>query len=198
MIRLVLLDLDGVVRHFPPQALAELEARHGLAPGRIHQVAFADELLARVVTGRTTRAAWIDAVGQTLGAPLAAQEWGRLPAVLDPSVLALVDELRAARILVAILTNGTDSIPAELAELGLDQRVDAVFNSAEIGYAKPDRRAFQHVLGQFDLTGPEVFFVDDSASKLAGADELGMTTHLFTGVSSLRAALLAAGVHGAA
>ena len=44
------------------------------------------------------------------------------------------------------------------------------------------------------LTGSEVFFTDDSAGKLTGADELGMTTHLFAGVAGLRAALHDAGV----
>ena len=81
-----------------------------------------------------------------------------------------------------------------MAELGIDQRVDAVFNSAEIGHAKPDPRAFAHVCSELDVEPSTVFFTDDSAHKLAGAIELGMTVRHFVGVGDLRAALVAAGV----
>lgn len=109
-------------------------------------------------------------------------------------MLTLSDELRAAGIRTAILTNGTDTIPAELHESGIDEHVDAVFNSAEIGIAKPDPKAFQHVLNALALTAEAVFFTDDSAPKLAGAEVLGIRTHHFTGVDGLRAALCATGV----
>ena len=106
----------------------------------------------------------------------------------------LGDELRAGRTRLALLTNGTDTIPAELRESGIDAHVDDVFNSAEIGFAKPDPRAFQHVLGALDLPAAEVFFTDDSPSKLAGAEALGIRTHHFTGEAVLRAVLRDAGV----
>jgi len=109
-------------------------------------------------------------------------------------VLALADELRARGRTVAVLTNGTDTIPAEVADQGIACRVDHVFNSAEIGHAKPDARAFTHVLEALDLTGPEVFFTDDSPPKLAGAVEVGMRAHAFVGLPQLRAALVEHGV----
>lgn len=194
MIRAVLFDLDGVVRHFDPAHVAAIERRHGLTAGSIHGAAFAGPALDAVTTGRISRAEWVSRVGDALAAPDAAAEWGAHPSEVDEEALALSDALRAGGIRTAILTNGTDTIPTELRELGIDGRFDAVFNSAEIGYAKPDVRAFQHVLDTLGLAGSEVFFTDDSASKLTGARELGMTTHLFAGVAGLRAALHDAGV----
>ena len=194
MIRAVVFDLDGVLRHFDPAHVTAIEARHGLSEGSIHAAAFAPELLDPVVTGRRSRADWVRSVGERIVHPQAAEEWGRHPSAPDPGMLALGDELRAGGIRTAILTNGTDTIPAELRESGIDAHVDDVFNSAEIGFAKPDPRAFQHVLDALDLLAAEVFFTDDSPSKLAGAEALGIRTHHFTGEAVLRAVLRDAGV----
>jgi putative hydrolase of the HAD superfamily len=186
VIRAVVLDLDGVIRHFDPQAAADIERRHALDLGALLDAAFAEPGLSDVTTGRMTRAAWITGIGETLGAPDAAREWSGHPPRVDPDMLGLADELRARGLVVAILTNGTDTIPTEVAEQGIACRVDHVFNSAEIGLAKPDARVFQHVLDALDLPGPEVFFTDDSPPKLAGAVEVGMHAHAFVGLDDLR------------
>ena len=107
----------------------------------------------------------------------AAAEWDSQPYRADPGMLELADELRALGIVTAILTNGTDTIPAEAALLGLPARFDQIFNSAAIGYIKPDRRVFGQVLDKLGLPATDVLFTDDSPTKLAGADALGMVTH---------------------
>lgn len=194
MIRAVLFDLDGVVRHFDAQHTVDVEQRYGLAPGVITSVAFAPDLLEPVTTGAISRRVWVDRVGAALNSADAAEEWGRQPFAVDEQVLGLVDALRSAGIRTAILTNGTDTIPAEAETLGLHERFEAIFNSAEIGWAKPDIRAFQHVLDALELEAPAVFFTDDSAAKLVGAEVVGMRTHHFTSVDALRDALWAEGV----
>ena len=191
-IRAVLFDLDGVVRHFDPENVASIERAHELEPGSIEAIAFAPHHLEQVTTGRISRREWVERIGVELGNPAAAEAWGSQPFHVDEEVLDLVDELRANGIHTAILTNGTDTIPAEVASITLGPHFEAVFNSAEIGWTKPDVRAFQHVLDAMQLAPHEVFFTDDSVGKLAGADTLGMPTHHFRGVGGLREALLAA------
>ncbi|WP_223624027.1 HAD family hydrolase [Microbacterium sp. EST19A] len=193
-IHAVLFDLDGVVRHFDAGYTADIEVEYGLTPGSVLEAAFEPRLLEQVTTGKISRGAWVDRVGATLGSTTAAEEWGRQPSTVDTEVLAIVDALRAAGIRTAILTNGTDTIPAEAAELGLIERFEAIFNSAEIGWAKPDERAFQHVLDALGLEASEVFFTDDSAGTLAGAEALGMPTHHFTSADGFLGALRAVGV----
>lgn len=193
MIRAVLLDLDGVIRHFRHDPA--LESRHGLPDGALSRIAFASPLIEQVTTGHLTRAEWVARIGEEAGSAAAAEEWGRTPFTLDREVLALADDLRGSGVTGAILTNGTDTIPEELRTSGIDRHVDHVFNSAEIGVAKPDALAYRHVLEALRLRPEEVFFTDDSPDKVAGAHALGLRTHHFTGVAGLRAALTAAGVH---
>ncbi|MEZ5166494.1 MAG: HAD-IA family hydrolase [Acidimicrobiales bacterium] len=109
-------------------------------------------------------------------------------------MLTLVDALRSSGIVVAILTNGTDTIPDEMEKLGLNSRFDAIFNSADIGSAKPDRRAFEFACTHLSRHPDEVFFTDDSASKLTGAIEIGMTARLFEGMPAFRAQLVDLGL----
>jgi putative hydrolase of the HAD superfamily len=193
MIRVVLFDLDGVIRHFDAENTAMIERRYDLAPGDIERIAFARPLIDEVTTGRITRAEWVRRIGARVGTA-AAEEWSAQPAMIDDGVLELIDDVRETGVRTAVLTNGTDTIPAEIAAHGIASRFDAIFNSAEIGYAKPDTRAFRHVLDALDVKAAEVFFTDDSASKLVGAQTLSMHTHHYDGVDDLRARLVQAGV----
>lgn len=193
-IRAVIFDLDGVVRHFDPENVASIERAHGLEPGSIEAIAFAPHHLELVTTGRISRREWVERIGVELGNDKDAEAWGSQPFHVDEEVLGLVNELRANGIRTAILTNGTDTIPGEVASTNLTSQFETVFNSAEIGWTKPDVRAFQHVLDAMQLAPHEVFFTDDSVGKLTGAEALGMRTHHFTGVAGLREALRSAGV----
>lgn len=194
MIRVVLFDLDGVIRHFDPKYVADIELKHGLVSGTLEGFAFATPLIGEVTTGRITRADWVRQVSELAGNVEAAEEWAVQPAIVDEDVLELSDEIRRLGLTTAVLTNGTDTIPAEIAALDIASRFDAIFNSADIGFVKPDVRAFEHVLETLAVTAAEVFFTDDSASKLAGADSLSMRTHLFQTVEGLRDDLITAGV----
>lgn len=183
----VLLDLDGVIRHFDPVVAAAAERRHGLAAGVLVETAMAaGDLIDELVTGRLSRAKWVVEVGRRVGSAAAAAEWLADTGEVDPEMLDLADEIRAGGITVAILTNGTDTIPQEVVDLGIADRVDAVFNTAEIGVAKPDAGAFRHVCEALEVEPKSVYFTDDSVAKLAGAVELGMTAEHFVDVDTLR------------
>jgi glucose-1-phosphatase len=188
-LRAVVFDLDGVVRHFDPVHVAAIEREYGLTAGAIEAFAFSSPIIERVTTGAIRRSEWIEAIGDRIGSPAAAAAWDAQPFRADAEVLRIVDDLRARSTPVAILTNGTDTVPEELARIGVLDRFDAVCNSATIGYAKPDVRAFRYVLDVLGLAGDQVFFTDDSTAKLVGAREVGMTAHHFTGAPGLRRTL---------
>jgi len=89
MIRAVLFDLDGVIRHFDPRHVTAIERRHGIDPGAISDVAFAPPLIERVTTGRMSRREWIAQIGAELGNEDAAAEWGRHPSEIDHVIVEL-------------------------------------------------------------------------------------------------------------
>ena len=182
----IVLDLDGVIRHFDPDHPTEVEHRHGLAPGSLVGAAFAPERIQPLVTGRIRRAQWVEQVGVAVGRPEAAREWLARPGRIDTAVLAIVDELRAEGYPVAILTNGTDTVPAELEAAGIRDRFDHLFNTADIGVAKPEPAAFEHACRSLATDPGSVFFADDSAGHVAGARSVGLVARLFTGADGLR------------
>ncbi|MBB5787010.1 HAD-IA family hydrolase [Jiangella mangrovi] len=184
LIDVLLLDLDGVVRHYDPAATDAIEKRSGLSPGKLHETAFEPRLLQRVVTGGLTRAQWVDHVAAAVG-PVAATAWATQRPSVDREVLATIRRLRVAGVKVCLLTNGTDRIGAELAELRIADDFDEVFNSAEIGVAKPDLRIFMHVLRVLGVPRSSVLFLDDSQANVRGASAVGMRAHLFTSASDL-------------
>lgn len=190
----VVFDLDGVVRVFDLDEAIALERAHGVEPGAVAAVAEEPALVSRVLTGQITKAEWIAEVGRRLGSTTLAKAWGALDARLDDALVAVIDEVRAAGLPAVILTNGTDETPADIAALGLGERVDAVFNSAEIGHAKPDPRVFAHVCAALGLPPDRVAFTDDSPAKLRGASEIGMVARPYDDAVATRAWLVELGV----
>lgn len=194
MITTVLFDLDGVIRHFDPEVATRAEQRHGLAAGVIGRSAFDGSLIGEVVTGRMSRAEWVERIGDAIGSGDAAREWASQQGRIDPALPALAEELAECGLRTAILTNGTDTIPAEAAALGLAEMFAPIFNTADLGHAKPDPRAFELVLDALGCEAESVFFTDDSAGNVAAAAALGFAAHVFDGVEGLRAALRGHGV----
>ena len=186
----VLLDLDGVIRHFDADHVHDVEQSYGLEPGALTAVAFDPELLRLVTTGRISRSEWIRRIGTTVGHDDAAREWLSAPGVIDQMMLAEVDALRRRGLCVALLTNGTDTIVDELAALHLQGCFDAVFNSSSIGYAKPDPRVFRHVCDALRVQPSDVFFADDSLVNVAAAVDAGLAAAHFVNVESFRDALV--------
>ena len=190
----VLLDLDGVIRHFDADHVHDVEQSHGLEPGVLAAVAFDPELLGLVTTGRISRSEWIRRIGATVGHDEAAQELLSARGVIDRVMLADVEALRHRGLCVALLTNGTDTMVDELAALRIDGCFDAVFNSSSIGYAKPDPRVFRHVCEALRVRPSEVFFTDDSPVNVAAAIDVGLAAAHFVSVESFHDALDRLGV----
>ncbi len=188
-VRCVVFDFDGVLRHHDSIHEAEAAQAVHLRPGQLASIAFQRDLLSQMVEGGLRRADWIRAVGDQVGAAdgvidrraavdVVARwlaDWGWV----DPEMVALVDELRTNGHRVALLTNGTDTIEAELAHHRLGGRFDPVFNSWNLGMAKPDPRIFVHVTEELGLDPNEVAFFDDSLPNVTAAQGVGWRAHRF-------------------
>ncbi|HEX7351937.1 HAD family hydrolase [Brachybacterium sp.] len=190
-VRVVVTDLDGVLRVFDPSLWAELDELTGTAAGTAFGAVLQHPYLEDVTRGRGTHARWralaaealVDA-GSTPGAAHAAiDRWAAAPAQVDHRVLAALQELREQGTPVFVLTNGTDRVPEELAELGLAPFLGDgrrfLLNTADLGAAKPDPEAYARAHSRIErelsaaLRADQVAFLDDSPRHVRGAAEHG-------------------------
>ena len=71
---------------------------------------------------------------------------------------------------------------------------DAVEYSFETGVYKPDRRAYERILGKLKAKPTECLFIDDNPLYLPPAEALGIKTLLFKNPVGLRKDLLSLGI----
>lgn len=190
----VLVDMDGVLRHWDPQREADAERRHGLRPGSIAEAYLHPDLFVPAVLGRVSHAEWMESVagvlagqlgGDLVAARAAVADWGSYRGEVDPRVLALVRRARSAGRRVGLATNATDKLDDDLATLGLAGEFDAVLNSSRMGAVKPQPEFYRLACAALDLSPAEVILVDDSVRFVAGARASGLYAHRYLGAGDL-------------
>ncbi|WP_280588367.1 HAD family hydrolase [Halorubrum sp. Boch-26] len=100
---------------------------------------------------------------------------------LCAGVESVFDALAAADTNVAIVTNLTTRVQLQkLARLGIDDRIDRLVTSEEVGREKPSALPFATALAAFDCRPSEALMVGDNIdADVAGANAVGMDTALF-------------------
>lgn len=192
--RVVLFDLDGVLRRFPPADERAVEERFGLPPGLLRWHAFDPAVADDAVRGRATRAEWTERAGAALGHPDAMRAFLSLRGEVVPDVLAEVRRARSAGARVGLLTNATDTLPDELGHLGLAREFDAVLASCTLGACKPEPAIFARAAAALAVAPSELAFVDDQAPNVAGAAAAGWRAHRFVTAAGLRSWLSSLGL----
>jgi putative hydrolase of the HAD superfamily len=195
----LVIDLDGVVRHWLPDALPAIDRQFGLPPGTAASALFDPELLRGAMLGRIPVDEWCARMGEAVagdrGADAAAlaKAFSETPFEVDTDVLALVDGVRVEGS-VALLSNASTRLLDDLRSAGLDGHFDAVVGSADIGIVKPDPAAYRAAAERLGVAPELCLMVDDRAENVEGARAAGMQAHLYTGVDDLRATLQATGL----
>jgi len=190
-VRVVVTDLDGVLRVFDQSLWAELDELTGTAAGTSFGAVLEHPYLEDVTRGRGTHARWralaaealVDAGSTPAAARAAIDRWAAAPAQVDDRVLVALRDLRERGTPVFVLTNGTDRVPEELAELGLAPFLGEgrrfLLNTADLGAAKPDPEAYARAHARVErelstaLRADQVAFLDDSLRHVRGAAEHG-------------------------
>lgn len=195
-IRALLTDLDGVIRLWDPHIESTAEAECGLPLGALRQAAFAPDLLTLAITGQITDAAWRHQITTRMQVAFpmadvakAVQLWSAPAGAIDAAILDLVRRCRQ-KVRVILVTNATSRLPSDLARLGIETEFDHIINSSVVGHCKPQPEIFQAALAVAGVAATELFFVDDSASHVAAAGQLGIAGHVYRGtIDALKADL---------
>jgi HAD superfamily hydrolase (TIGR01509 family) len=180
-----LFDLDGVIRIYDDNDTSLLETRHGLELGTIDKVAFSNDLLDMVTTGKLKRDEWVRMVGIRMNNLPAALEWENRPVHVDNEILSTIRDLKSRGFQIFLITNGTDNLLNELRNLGIEKEFTHIFNSSELGIAKPSPEIYRIVLKRYNLNPENIAYIDDNKQNIAEAQKLGIESHHYHGISAL-------------
>lgn len=68
----------------------------------------------------------------------------------------------------------------------LKELFEEIYYSWQTGFVKPDIRAYQKILSDYNLKPEECFYFDDSKENIEVASRLGIKSFLFEGVDSIK------------
>ena len=197
----LIVDLDGVIRHWNNHEFEALAVTAELSLDELADIAFEPELLAAAMTGVVVFEDWADEIGRRASALYGSDSaslaagWAALGWTIDQLVVELLREVRAAgRAQLALFSNASTRLEADLESSGIHGDFDVIFNSARLGLAKPDLEAFRSVAGLLEVPLEQCLFVDDTVANVDGARAAGMRAEPFTGVPQLRTLLEQAGL----
>ncbi len=76
---------------------------------------------------------------------------------------------------IAILSNATPAVPLLITQqFHLDQEVDIIVVSAQVGVTKPHPEIYQIAVDRLNIVPHEAMYVDDEKRFVAGAEAIGM------------------------
>jgi len=108
---------------------------------------------------------------------------------VNPAVIDVLADLRAGGTPLALLSNAGPDFGSFFRHGVLGEYLDAVYVSGELKLLKPGPEIYQHVLDDLGITAAGAVFIDNRADNVRGAQELGITGHVFTDAAALRAFL---------
>jgi putative hydrolase of the HAD superfamily len=195
----VVIDLDGVIRHWDEESLPESEQELGLPPGTILAAAFEPARLAKAMRGQLSADEWYAEIGEAVAAEypvepdVVAAVFSQIGWRIDESVVELVDQART-RVPVVLLSNASSRLLDDLTVSGIRDRFDAVVGSADVGLCKPDPAAFTAAIEPLGIPAERCLMIDDRPENVEGARAAGLQALQFDSLDDLTRELEAAGV----
>lgn len=194
MIRAILLDWGGVFnpQHETLEGYHALAGRYGYTAEDFYAHLYSGPEWAAARTGRLTSRDYWGQMQRKLGVPGDLEQFlADLFAgeTINPTLVALTERLRR-RFRIGLLSNALDDLESLLAERWrLEHLFDVVVNSARVGVAKPEPRAFELALAALEHPAGEVLFIDDKLRNITAAQALGIPSIHYTGAPALLAEL---------
>lgn len=80
-------------------------------------------------------------------------------------------------------------------ENGLTSLFDAIIISSQVGLRKPNKEMFMYALSKLEANASQTIFIDDNKSYVQEAEELGISSIVFTSAQQLRKDLFSKGIN---
>lgn len=152
------------------------------------------------MVGALTTEEFLETFAQTYGLPRSAVsreifvdsfEQSLIPM---PGINNIMHKLSAAGLKMAMLSDTTEMFADARKSSAFSHRFDHIFLSYEIGYKKPDPRAFQTVTDFYNINPKTVFFIDDDPTNVSATKTFGMDGTVFENSDGLGQTLNEVGV----
>jgi putative hydrolase of the HAD superfamily len=191
----VMFDYGGVISHPPTQQDLALLAGVADVPvpafvGAYWEWRGSYDLAELDVTGYWRQ------VGRTLGRSYGEaeiSEFARLDCAawlrLQAGTVALIEDLAAAGLPLALLSNAPDQLAEAIGALPVAAHFGQLIFSCQLKLAKPDPRCYSAALARLGASAEEVIFIDDRSENVTAAAALGLRSVHFTSPERLRAAV---------
>jgi len=190
IVKQLLLDFDGVIRHWPVDN-ADVEEKHGLPKNSLFEIAFSKPLFHPAILGEITDELWRENISQTLSdqypdsnAKQAVLEWSESIGVIDIDLLRWLRSFEAVEL--SLVTNATSRLDSDMSMLGIVDYFGYIFNSSVLGIIKPDPQYYVKVLTCLKATPEEVVYIDDNEENVEIARNLGIVSYHFVTAEALR------------
>lgn len=198
-VRALLMDLDGVIRHWPGHGRTRGEHAAGLPVGAIRELGYGREFtLANL--GVYTHEQWLARVGTLLverygpQARAAIPDWDDDPGVLDHDMVALLRRVQQGGTPIGLLSNNTTALRRDLDRHQLMDLFTVVVNSAEVEVVKPSPLIYRIAIDELNEAPEDVVFIDDKMINVLAARYLGMCAEQFIDIDAFIELLIAIGV----
>ncbi len=112
---------------------------------------------------------------------------------VNPGMYVLIDQLKEKEIRVGLLSNIETRVAKLIRSFDLYQPFEPCLLSCEIGYDKPDPRAYEVLMSQLELPPEQIVFIDDLAENIEAAKKLGIDAILFTSHAQIQTELRSRG-----
>lgn len=107
----------------------------------------------------------------------------------NPEMYALIDALKEKKMRVGLLSNIDDRYVKLIRNFGFYDAFDPCLLSCEMGWEKPDPKAYQLLLDTLQLPASSIVFIDDKAENVEASKRLGIDAIQFQSVEQLHFAL---------
>jgi transcription antitermination factor NusB len=196
----LLVDMDGVIRHWDGADLLAADAVLGVDEGTYAAVALDPDRVRRANDGTLSDEEWRGEIADVLAAThgcdhdTALGAWGTDGFEVDDVVVGLIRAVKASGAPTVCLSNATTRLEADLAARAIDDVFSAVVTSSRVGALKPDPAIYQAAADAAGAAPGDCLFVDDRPENVAGALAIGIPAIRFVDASRLQKTLTRVGL----
>ena len=143
----------------------------------------------------TTTDYWLGigaACGRTWDLPKAQQLWSldfRAWTSADPEVIRVITDLSTGGTRLALLSNAAPDYGGAFRFSPMGALFEQILVSGELLLLKPDPAIYRHAAEALALDPKDLVFIDNREVNVRGAESIGITGHVYTDPTSLRAFL---------